>query len=164
MIRKPITSLIFLFGAVILLSFSSCNPGNKAEEQEEESILAYISENPTQTFERMPSGLYYYEVLAGQGEIAQKGDTAYVKYTGKFLDGTVFDTNVGKPDTLKTLVNMGDLIAGFDEGLTYMRQGGKAMFLVPSAIGYGSSGYWFPAYTPMLFEVEMVNLKAGSAK
>ena len=164
MIQKSSTSLLFVFSAVLLLSFSSCNPSNKAEEKEEESILAYINQNPTLAFERKASGLYYYEVLTGQGELAQTNDTAYVKYTGKYLDGTVFDTNVGKTDTLKTLVNRGALIVGFDEGLTYMRQGGKAMFLVPSAIGYGSSGYWFPAYTPMLFEVEMVKLTAGTAK
>jgi FKBP-type peptidyl-prolyl cis-trans isomerase len=167
MIRKPFNSLILsLFIAVILLSFSSCDPSNKAEEKEEETILDYISQNPTLAFERKASGLYYYEVLTGQGEIAQTGDTAYVKYTGKLLDGTVFDTNIKTTgvDTLIRAVNEGFLIQGFDEGLTYMRQGGKALFLIPSSLGYGSSGYYFPAYTPMLFEVEMVKLEPGVAR
>jgi FKBP-type peptidyl-prolyl cis-trans isomerase len=163
MIRKQSNSLLFLFG-VVLLSVASCKPENKAEQIEEDSILAYISENPALAFEKKASGLYYFEVLAGQGELAQTGDTVSIRYTGRFLDETVFDSNIENTEPYRTLVNVGALIPGFDEGLTYMRNGGKAIFLIPSNLGYGSSGYYFPGYTPILFEVEIVELTPGPLK
>ena len=46
-------------------------------------------------FVQKPSGLYYLETLAGTGTAPVAHDTVYVVYTGKFLNGTVFDTNVG---------------------------------------------------------------------
>ena len=88
-------------------------------------------------------------------------DSAYVKYTGKFLDGTVFDSNVGKADTLMFLLMMDGMIAGFDEGVTYMKEGGKATLLIPSNLGLRNTGllYHIPGYTPLLFDVELVKVK-----
>ena len=63
-------------------------------------------------------------------------DTAYVHYTGKFLNGSVFDTNAGGAD-LVFPVGEGVLVDGFDEGITYMREGGKALFFMPSKLAYG---------------------------
>ncbi len=165
MIRKSIPALLIFFGIVLILSVTSCsNPAKKAEREEEALINRYLTDNPNLDFVKETSGLYFLEVQPGQGNIAVTHDTAYVKYTGKFLDGTVFDTNVGDADTLIFLVNEGYLIPGFDEGITYMKQGAKAMFLVPSYLAYGSSGYYMPAYTPVLFDVELVKLKAGIRK
>jgi FKBP-type peptidyl-prolyl cis-trans isomerase len=57
------------------------------------------------------------------------------------------------------------MIAGFDEGITYMKAGGKAKFLVPSSLGYGPSGYYtIPGYTALLYEVELVKVSKGPAK
>jgi peptidyl-prolyl cis-trans isomerase A (cyclophilin A) len=81
------------------------------------------------------------------------------------LDGTVFDTNVGKADTLKYRVNEGQIISGFDEGITYMKVGGKATFLIPSKLAWGPTGYAIiPGYTPVIFDVELVRVKLASGK
>ena len=76
-------------------------------------------------------------------------DTAYVVYTGKFLDGTVFDSNVGKASLIFP-VDEGVLIQGFDEGITYMNQGGKAQFLIPSKPRIWPTGilYYWGIYSP----------------
>lgn len=71
---------------------------------------------------------------------------------------------IGITDTLFFPVNEETLISGFDEGITYMNEGGKAMFLIPSFLGYGNSGYYMPSYTPILFDVELVKLKPGPGK
>jgi FKBP-type peptidyl-prolyl cis-trans isomerase len=107
-----------------------------------------------------PSGLYYCDSVVGTGLRATTHDEAYVKYTGKFLDETVFDTNVGKVDTLFFPVNEGWLIPGLDEGITYMNAGGKAILLLPSNLAYGIAGYYpvIPGNTSVIYEVYLVRL------
>lgn len=164
MIRKFDSALLILTGIVLLLAVTSCNPTKKAERDEEALISGYLADNPTLDFVKMTSGLYFLEVQPGTGTPAVTHDTAYVKYTGKFLNGTVFDSNVEKTDTLIFPVNEGYLLPGFDEGMTYMTEGSKAMFLIPSYLAYGTSGYYMPSYTPVLFDVELVLLKRGPGK
>ena len=157
---KQITSLT-LFGILTIIAVS-CNVSAKYEKEERASIDDYLSSNPTLNFEIKPSGLYYLEVTTGTGGLAETSDTAYVKFTGKFLDGTVFDTNVGKDDTLVRPVNEGWLIPGLDEGISYMREGGKSLLLIPSSLAYGPAGWWpIPGYTPLLIDVELVLLIPG---
>jgi FKBP-type peptidyl-prolyl cis-trans isomerase FkpA len=165
MIRKRGLITLVVLSALIVLTLGSCDPAKKYEKQEQTNIDKYLSDNPTLLFELKPSGLYYLEVKAGSGIMPVKHDTAYLKYTGKFLSGTIFDTNVGKADTLKVPVDEGWLIAGFDEGITFMKTGGKAIFLIPSSLGYGSSQYYsIPGYSTLLFDVELVKVKPGPAK
>ena len=158
--------VIFASMAVLgMMLITSCDPSKKYEEDEENAIQSYLLDNFALQFEHKPSGLYYLEVKAGTGNLPVKSDTAYVKYTGKFLDGTVFDTNVGKPDTLIFPVDEGWMIPGFDECVLYMRPGGKALTLVPSKLAYGPTGYYIiGGYTPLLFDIELVKLVKGPNK
>jgi FKBP-type peptidyl-prolyl cis-trans isomerase len=128
-------------------------------DQEKLEIQNYRNDNPTLSFQLKPSGLYYLDLIIGTGPVPVAHDTAYVQYTGKFLNGNVFDTNIGGADLVFPVVE-GWLISGFDEGITYMREGGKALFLMPSKLAYGSAGYYsIPGYTPLLFEVDLVKVK-----
>ena len=163
---KSKNQIIFLFlTAILMISFESCNPTKKYEKEENEKIQDYIIKNSNLNFVLKPSGLYYLDVLEGSGPSPVTHDTAYVLYTGKLLDGTLFERNVGTPDTLIFPVGEGVLnVAGFDEGITYMREGGKAMFLIPSNLGFGNTGYYLPAYTPVLYDVELVKIVAGPGK
>jgi FKBP-type peptidyl-prolyl cis-trans isomerase len=166
MIKRNIQTVLLLLTVVLMVSLVSCDPAKKYEKEESIKIQDYINININQNFVLKPSGLYYQEVTAGTGRIPVKHDTAYVKYTGKFLDGTVFDTNVGLSDSLIFPVDEGWLITGFDEGITLMRERGKAIFLLPSKLAYGPAGSYpyIPGYSPMLFEVELVKVKAGPGK
>jgi len=156
---------VLILTAVLILLFYSCNPSKTYTNEENAKIQDYLGNNSSLDFELKPSGLYYYQVLEGTGRMAVKHDTAYVRYTGKFLDGTIFDSTTGTTDTLVVPVDEGWLIKGFDEGLTYMRVGGKAIFLMPSKLAYGSSGYLsISGYTPLLFDVELVKIKPGPGK
>ena len=100
MIKRNNPIIFLFFTAVLLISLWSCDPSKKYEKEESANIQNYLSNNPNLSFVLKPSGLYYLEVLAGSGRMPVMHDTAYVKYTGKFLNGTSFDTNVGKTDTL----------------------------------------------------------------
>jgi FKBP-type peptidyl-prolyl cis-trans isomerase len=156
--------LFTVVGISLILSVS-CNPTEKYEKEEAAKIQAYLDSNPNLNFEQKEPGLYYLEVLSGPGPLAVQHDTAYVMYTGSYLSGTVFGTNIGatpdKNDTLIFPVDEGWLIPGFDKGITYMRVGGKATLLLSSNMGYGNSGYYMAAYTPLIFDVELVKLVAG---
>lgn len=162
--KKNFNSIVFLVVASIVVALVSCNPASKYQKAEKESISNYLNNHLADTFSLEPSGLYYHQVLLGTGPAPATHDTAKVIYTGKFLDGTVFDSNVGKA-TLDFPVNEGVLIQGFDEGITYMKQGGKAQFLIPSSLAYGPSGYYsIGGYTPLLYDVELVLVKPGPGK
>jgi FKBP-type peptidyl-prolyl cis-trans isomerase FkpA len=164
MTKKFYRSILFLIAAGIFISLGSCNPASKYEKAEQDAINNYLNANSTMAYELKPSGLYYLDVVVGTGRTPVMHDTAYVIYTGKFLDGTVFDTNVGKANLIFPVAE-GLMIPGFDEGITYMKAGGKASLLVPSKLAYGSQGYYtIGGYTPLLYEVELVQVKAGPGK
>lgn len=163
--KKYYHSILLFFAVGLMFSFASCDPAKKYEETERESIANYLNSNLDKEYELKTSGLYYLEVLTGTGVAPVQHDTAYVLYTGMYLNGTVFDpgeSSNGVKDTLVFPVAEGWLIPGFDEGITYMKEGGKASFLIPSKLGYGSQGYYtIQGYTPLLYDVELVRVKPG---
>jgi FKBP-type peptidyl-prolyl cis-trans isomerase len=160
------TLIQFLLLLTIILIVASCNKTKQWEEEEQKQIDEYL-QNSSVDFERKPSGLYYHVIVAGTGRVPVNSDTACIKYTGKFLSGQIFDTNVGSSTTLDVVVGTPGLIEGFAEGITYMAQGGKSLLLVPSSLGYGSIGVPYggiSGFTPLLFEIELVSVKPGNGK
>jgi FKBP-type peptidyl-prolyl cis-trans isomerase FkpA len=165
MVSKKSLTMVLVLSAIIILTLGSCDPAKKYQKIEQEEIDKYLSNNPGLAFEMKPSGLYYYDVQVGSGTMPGKSDTVYLFYTGKFLDGTVFDSNVGSKDTLILPIGEGWLINGFDEGIQYMKTGGKSMLLIPSDLGYGAVGRGkIGGYTPILFDVELVKVKLTSGQ
>ena len=147
---------ISLLAVLLMISVTACDPNNKAAKQEKEEINDYLAQNSSLNYVEQTSGLYYLEVTAGTGISPVAGDSACVKYTGKFLDGTVFDSNVTTGKLYAFIV--GYNIHGFDEGVTLTKAGGKCSLLIPSKLGYGANGRYpyIAGYTPLLFDVELV--------
>ena len=152
-----------LSGFVAMILFTSCDPSKKnddLEAKEKLDIQNFLSNNDTIDFELKTSGLYYYDLDIGTGPQAESHDTAYVFYAMQYLSLQIFDTNIETTDTLKVAVNEGKYLLGFEEGISYMREGGKALFVVPSSLAFGSDGtYYVSPYTPFLFQVYLVKLK-----
>ena len=160
MVRNRSTIILLFFAAVVFITFNSCDPSKKYIKEEAEAIQDYLSSNNNLDFVEQPSGLYFYEIVAGTGTSPVSDDSAFVKYTGMFLDGTVFDSNVSLSSLYGFIV--GENITGFDEGITLMSEGGKATFLLPSSLAYGSYGqYPIKGYTPLIFEVELIKVVPG---
>lgn len=114
-----------------------------------------ITANPT------ASGLYYVETKKGSGPSPKETDMVKVHYTGKLLDGTVFDSSEGKPPVEFPL---NAVIKGWTEGLQLMKKGGKATLIVPSSIGYGPQGGGpIPPYSTLVFDVELLDFKSPPA-
>jgi len=164
MINKFFKSVLLFMIAGSLVLLVSCDPAKKYEKAERESIDNYLNANSTLDYQLKPSGLYYLEVLAGTGAAPVTHDTVYVVYTGKYLDGTVFDSNVGAAKLIFPC-GEGEMIPGFEEGITYMKEGGKATLLLPSKLAYGTQGFYSIAgYTALLYDVELVKVVHVSKK
>lgn len=108
-----------------------------------------------------PSGLYYQILQEGEGALIQWGDRLRVHYRGFFLDGREFDSSYGRDKPLEFYV--GNMIAGWNEGLQLLRPGGKALLLIPSELGYGAEGlqdskgkYLVPPDQVLAFEIEVL--------
>ena len=127
---------------------------------EEADIDAYVAKSNITITEKTAEGVRYIRVKEGVSELIT-GKIAKIKYTGKFLSGKVFDTNVGKTDSLSYTIgaNTG-LVRGFIVGIGKMKLGEKATFIFASPLGYSRNGNsTIPPETPLIFDVEIVALK-----
>lgn len=93
------------------------------------------------------------DLVVGTGATAVSGDSVTVRYVGTFLDGRQFDAGTLPPFQL----GAGRVIAGFDQGITGMRVGGKRRITIPSELAYGAAGSGaIPPNTPIRFEVDLL--------
>jgi FKBP-type peptidyl-prolyl cis-trans isomerase len=108
-----------------------------------------------------PSGLKYVDLLVGKGPAVQQGDHVSVKYVGKLLDGTTFDASANHPEmgpTFDYVQGVTSLIAGWTEGTSTMKVGGKRKLIIPPQLGYGMQGAGdaIPPNATLIFEIELV--------
>ncbi|MDF1550802.1 MAG: FKBP-type peptidyl-prolyl cis-trans isomerase [Bacteroidales bacterium] len=125
------------------------------DEKEIELRNQYIIDNNI-TVAPTSTGLYYIETLEGTGDLPTASKIVEVKYKGFFLNGEVFDSG-----TLEFTMGAGQIIKGFEEGIGYMKKGGKATLIIPSDLAYGATGSQgvIPPYTTLVFEVELINIR-----
>jgi len=104
------------------------------------------------------SGLIYNEEIAGVGAQATAASTVEVHYHGTLTDGTVFDSSVDRGETIKFPLN--GVIKGWQEGVSMMREGGKATLICPSDIAYGDNGSppVIPPGATLTFEVQLIKV------
>jgi FKBP-type peptidyl-prolyl cis-trans isomerase len=109
------------------------------------------------------SGLQYQVLAAGDGPRPGPADTVTVNYTGTFIDGTVFDSSVGRDEPATFALDQ--VIPGWGEGLQLMNVGSKYRLFIPSALAYGAQGVsgMIDPYTTMIFEVELLSIGAPAA-
>ena len=109
-------------------------------------------------FQQTNSGLRYQIIQEGAGQQAVSGQTVSVHYKGQLLDGTVFDSSYKRQQPIDFVLGQGQVIPGWDEGLSLLKVGDKARFVIPSDLAYGSRGAGgvIPPDAALIFDVELV--------
>ncbi len=131
-------------------------------------IDKYIADNNLgANVQKTESGLRYVVQSPGSGASPSQGDMVKVHYTGKLLDGKVFDSSLNNPQTggkpIDFQVGVGMVIPGWEEGIMSMKKGEKRMLILPSGLGYGTEGSGpIPPNSVLLFDVELIDFSKPS--
>ena len=165
--------LVMAIAALLMTGMASCGGNSSSTENTEETTPDYgqqIKDNKTLGREFMEqnakndsvvqtqSGLQYMALKEGTGAKPSATDTVTVHYTGKLLDGTVFDSSVerGEPATFA----LDQVIPGWTEGLQLMSEGSEYRLFIPSELAYGSKGAGdkiLPNAT-LIFDVQLIKV------
>lgn len=132
---------------------------NAAIEAKKADGVKWLAENKTREGVQItPSGLQYRVIRQGNGPIAKENDEVEVKYEGKLIDGTVFDSSYQRnPQT--TSFKPTQVIKGWTEALCMMPEGSEWELYIPEELGYGSRDAGrIPAYSTLIFKVEVVKV------
>ncbi len=147
-------SLLYLSICVVSVS---CFPSPDYEKEQEQAIKSFV-DNSEYIFEEKESGIYYYEYTSGVGARPTVNDTVSIHWSTFLLTNLLLNTNFGD-DPVDFVIGSGELIEGVDEALTYMKPGGKSYVIVPSYLGYGNYTSHYDPYTPLIFYLELVDVR-----
>ena len=105
---------------------------------------------------RLPSGLRYEDVVVGTGAVAERGQLVSLRYAGWLVDGTKIDSSPG----LEFRLGSGQVIRGWNEGITGMRVGGTRTLVIPPELGYGYQERGpIPGRSILVFRVELLRIR-----
>ncbi len=125
-----------------------------------QTVVSLFTKSKTSSSMPQTAQVQVNDILMGSGAIAQKGDLVVVHYTGKFTNGTVFDSSVSRNEPFQFTLGSGQVIKGWDEGIVGMREGGKRTLTIPPELGYGMSDYGpIPGGSTLVFDVELLKVE-----
>lgn len=155
---KHLTSTLI----VSLLILVSCNTNNDNTSTEqidyteinEQEIVQYLETNNL-TAQKSESGLHYIISEPGTGTQPTAADNVTVAYKGYFTDGKVFDSS----DEEGIAFGLQQVIKGWTEGITYFKEGGKGILLIPSRLAYGNRTVGpIPAGSVLIFDIKLISV------
>lgn len=132
-----VVGFFFIFGGMVVSLFNS-NTNNI-------SMASQVEKN---------------DVVVGGGEVAEVGKRVVVHYTGRFQDGTIFDSSVERGEPFQFVLGMDSVIQGWHDGIVGMRVGGRRILTIPPEFGYGMSDYGpIPGGSTLIFEIELLRVE-----
>lgn len=134
---------------------------DKVKPRVDEFVAAMRSGTPPAGLQTTASGLKYLIIEPGDGALAEDGKDVEVDYYGALTDGTLFDNSFSRGEPLAFTVGDDGLITGWMEGVRLLKQGGKVMLYIPSALGYGPQGAppVIPPDSDLIFYMELQSVK-----
>jgi FKBP-type peptidyl-prolyl cis-trans isomerase len=141
----------------------------KQKNTDDKAITDYLAAHSITTAKKTASGLYYNVTKPSSGAAPAAGDSVMMNYTGMLLNGQKFDSNIDPSfnhvQPFWFTLGVHQVIPGWDEGIALLPKGTKAQLFIPSGLAYGSQDRspTIPANSVLIFEVEVVDFKKGSA-
>jgi len=107
------------------------------------------------------SGLQYWEIRVGNGEVAKEGSHVRVHYSGWLTTGKKFDSSVDAGRPFDFTIGNGEVIKGWEEGVAGMKVGGKRQLRIPPELGYGADGSPpdIPANATLIFDIQLLGVQ-----
>jgi hypothetical protein len=117
---------------------------------------SFTPETPVRT----ASGLQYIDINPGTGETPRTGQTVTVQYTGLLTNGVKFDSSRDRNQPFSFTIGVGDVIRGWDEGISTMTVGARRQLIIPAELAYGSrgAGSTIPPNATLIFDVEVLGI------
>ena len=161
-----IVSFIIVIGLIVLVVISLLNKPAKTENVENSLGDINIQDNQIKNNNQGEQAVSptTNNMENQTTKVAKSGDTLVMNYTGRFTNGTTFDSNVdpkfGHVEPFQFTLGAGQVIKGWDEGLVGMKVGEKKTLTVPPEKGYGPNDYnGIPGGSTLIFDVELVGIK-----
>ena len=129
------------------------------------SLTPAIAQTTAKKTMTTSSGLQITDTVEGTGATPKRGQTCVMHYTGWLytngIKGKKFDSSVDRNEPFEFKVGVGQVIKGWDEGVSTMKVGGKRTLIIPPALGYGASGAGgvIPPNAVLMFDVELLGVK-----
>ena len=143
-----------MLAAACLSGTDPGTPSNPATETYAASLGVNISQ-----MTKISDALYYQDLVVGTGTTAASGRSVTATYTGWFVDGTQFDSNIGKAP-ISFVLGQGKVIQGWELGILGMRAGGKRRLVIGSDLAYGSAGYLdIRPNTTLVFDIQLLSVQ-----
>ena len=107
------------------------------------------------------SGLQYWEIRVGPGEVAKEGSHVRVHYTGWLTTGKKFDSSVDAGKPFDFTIGNGEVIKGWEEGVAGMKVGGKRQLRIPPELAYGAAGSppTIPPNATLIFDIQLLGVQ-----
>ncbi|MGB5608379.1 peptidylprolyl isomerase [Eudoraea sp.] len=142
-------------------AFKSFESSRELRLQKEKNKAEAELDKVASGFDKTNSGLRYKILKKGDGNKATKGNTVSVHYEGSLTNGQVFDSSYQRNQPIDFQLGIGQVIPGWDEGISLLKVGDKARFVIPSELGYGSAGAGgvIPPNATLVFDVELMEVK-----
>ena len=107
------------------------------------------------------SGLLYIDIREGEGVEPKAGQFVSVHYVGTLENGKKFDSSYDRKQPFSFKIGVGQVIKGWDEGVSSMKVGSQRKLIIPSNLGYGSrgAGNVIPPNSVLIFNIELLSIE-----
>ncbi|MCO5248999.1 MAG: FKBP-type peptidyl-prolyl cis-trans isomerase [Chitinophagales bacterium] len=155
-------SLIFAFSNIHLnaQTLQKMQKVFESASNRDSTIEKYLTDNQLFTAQVSPDGIYYVVNQLGKNGEVNAGDYVSVHYTGKLLNGQIFDSSIERGEPISFQIGIGRVIQGWEKGIPLFKSGGKGTLYIPSSLAYGERGVGgvIPPNAPLIFDVEVVDV------